>query len=213
MQELLIVCFAATAATAEPSPPATNAADVSGTASAYVQSSEQTYRLPLALAYITPLSFQVATWLVPSLESGPYTGLGLVGMLAAPFIVHAAHDNSSGALFAELGIISSLVGGAAAGASLLVASGHDVCRDCDDGIGEVFSRIYLGGVVGAGVGYLTWAVVDTVLHARVTHPAQPRPPRALDVHIIRPSIELVTAYAGTSRPRPSGFSLGLIGEF
>lgn len=212
MQETLIVCLAAAVANAEPSR-ATNAGDPSATASAYLQSSEQTYRLPLALAYMMPLSLQVATWLVPALESGPYTGLGLAGMLAAPFIVHAVHDNSPGAWVAELGIISSLAGGAVAGAALLVASGHDVCRDCDDGFGELASQIVLGGAVGAGVGYLTWAIVDTALHARVAHPAPARSPRALDVRVIGPSIEILTAYAGTPRLEPSGFSLGLTGEF
>jgi hypothetical protein len=211
VQGILIVCFAAGAANAEPSPRLTNVAGAS--APAHLQSFDATYRAPLALAYLMPLSFQVATWIVPSLESGPYAGLGLAGMLAAPFIVHAAHDNSRGALVAELGIISSLLGGAIAGAALLVASGHDVCRDCDDGIGEVASQMRLGGAVGAGVGYLTWAVIDTTLHASVARPARPRPAGAQEVHVIQPSLDMMSSYAGTPRPGFPGFLLRLTGKF
>lgn len=212
---MLITCFtlalanaAAAQASADPTPRATSAAVVSSTATAgNAQTTEKTYRLPLALAYGLPLSFQLATWFVPSLQSSAYTGLGLVSMLAAPFIVHAAHDNDQGAWVAELGIVSSLLGGAVVGAVVLIGSGQDVCRDCDDGIGEVASQIGLGGAVGAGVGYLTWAIIDTALNA------EPRAGEALATPIVLPTIAVMASDTDDLRSALSRVSLGLTGVF
>lgn len=153
--QLVIACFAAalphavnTEAGAKAAPSATSAPQVSMTTAGYMRSSEETYRLPLALAYGAPLSLQIATWLVPSLKSGPYSTVAFASMLVTPFVVHAAHDDVQGGWTAELGILGSLLGGAVAGATILVVSGQDVCEDCDDGIGEVGSEIILGGALG-----------------------------------------------------------------
>jgi hypothetical protein len=219
-KDVLVACSAAalslavsTDAKAEPPPPSTRAPRASTPTAGSTRSAGETYRLPLALAYGVPLSLEVATWFVDSSRSDAYSAVALAGMLVTPFIVHAAHDNVRAGWTAELGILGSLVGGAVAGAAILVASGKDVCEDCDDGVGETGSQILTGGAVGAALGYATWAVIDTALHARVP---QTDSSRALGPELAgskSPSI-VVVPHSDAGRPRAlvTGFSLILSGE-
>jgi hypothetical protein len=197
-----------------PTPRTTKSPQVSAAAATgSTPPSEETYHVPLSLAYATPLSLQVATWFVPALDAPLYSGASLVTMLAAPFIVHSAYDNGEGAWMAGVGILGSLLGGAVVGTVVLAASGLDVCRDCDDAIGELGSQIVIGGSIGAGTGYLVWGVIDTVLHARVPRRARPGADRALETLAILPSVGFVGIDAGTSRATSAGFALRLAGTF
>lgn len=172
---------------------------------------EESYRLPLALAYLAPLSLHVLASVRPFPESSLYTGLGLTGMLGAPFVAHIAHDNLEGGGMAALGTVSAIAGGAALGTIVLLLSNYDVCRDCDDEIGRIASKIQVGGYYGAAVGYLGWAFYDTTFNARVAQP-MPRPDsRAHERSSMIPSVTPLVTFDGAGHRTLTGLFLGVHG--
>ena len=171
---------------------------------------EESYRLPLALGYLVPFSLQVLASVRPFPESSLYTGLGLAGMLGAPFVVHVAYDNLEGAGMAALGTISSVAGGAALGTIFLFVSNYDACRDCDDGIGRIAATISVGGYYGAAAGYLGWAFYDTTFNARVAQPMPPPDSRAQRSSLI-PSVTPLVTFDGAGQRTLTGLFLGVRG--
>jgi hypothetical protein len=148
------------------------------------------YRLPLAFAYVAPVVLTGAAGL--ALSSGavskevgvPGLTLGAASMFALPPVMHGIHRNGNRATRAVFGSIGGILGGALIGAFVAPLAGG--CSDTTDISFCRFGRAAFGAVVGAGVGYLTWGAIDTFAFTnrrRIVSDPAPRTRRAFSAFV------------------------------
>lgn len=177
---------------------------------------EDSYALPLGLAYFaTPVVFGVPAIYFSSINQAstgvPFYAAGALGMLAAPAIVHGAYGNGAGAVRAIAGTGLSMVGGGlVTGGALALAA---PCSSWDSGDQSLCKIAYFmfGGVIGAGIGYLVWGIVDTAAFAHT-----PRKTTSLETSRLRltPTVAPILNHTEASQtPTLQGLTLGVHGQF
>jgi hypothetical protein len=187
-----------------------------GPAPTAVAGSEVDYRLPLALGYLLPVSLVVGVSVFAPSSPGAYVAgtVGVVGIFAAPPLVHAAYGNGAGALTSIFGSVGFVGVGLVLGAGASYALGHPE-KHCDEdersagSVCAIGTAFILGGLVGAGVGYSIWGVLDTVLDA---HTREPSTARRAGLKIL-PAWAPLLAGERASRRTLQGVSLGLVATF
>jgi hypothetical protein len=153
------------------------------------------YALPLALSYLAMPAMTVgAAVAFPDANEGQGAALvaGVIVLgLAAPVAVHLAHGQSVRALVSPFGMLGStaLFALAGLGVGALVADAQcGPSSPSSEANGCRLSPVLLATYTGAAVGYVGWAIYDTVEHS--LSEGQSRPAIAIAPKILRASLGL-----------------------
>ncbi len=130
-------------------------------------------------------------------------------MFVVPPSVHIVYGNGPGAVQSLFGSLGSTVGLGFVGGTITKAT-----ADCSSSDEEDFCEglSFLGGaMIGAAVGYVSWAVVDVAFLART--PVSATPPRVARLQLTPTFGPIINHTAASHTPNLSGLSFGLVGSF